>query len=853
MQELVGERVFLAVGQRYFERPGKDSYHKNTFCSLVPVMQSDWTLPDPEDYPNCGLVWWKLRRGAHSFAEPGRLLTGVLQEPWEFKEDDLNSMCYQVDIESIEPVRPRDFIEIVTISSTVVKDLREVVRRPGVLEIDHPPTATVLVRWRDRLFGPFVTSMHERPEDSGGKYRVSLQPEFQDYTVLEIPEVELEAHSDAVMSVTAELTFEDRNPREVDPNNIVECRYEVLKGEVFEALSHGDFRTVELQTDEQIIRGLARRLLSRKKKQSLSALLTEMSARATEEPGASGHLDTVLEVIGQLEVSESETRKLADGLIESGLLKSELDEAIAARTADYISEHSTEIQAEITEKIREEQQNVERLREESRRLADDAETTKRREHTKLQGELKQLREQAETEIRGERQRLKEEQKELDRQQEIISGHLEAVTKSFTEGRDDLINQVLSLAPILRQTGVLDSRPREEASLPATAAGSPAVDLRQESLEMPVFVVESNQDPRDEGLSEEAFLDRFVMHAANRGLRFNRRDLLSFHLSVKCCDITILGGPSGTGKSTLPMLYSEALQGEDIPGRGRYLQVGVSPAWMDMRDLVGHVNALTGEFLPAESGLYQHLIFAKEEEGNKGRDSGIYVVNLDEMNLAHVEHYFSGFLQALPRPHGDRCVACFDPHSVTKGSTYARWPKLHLPRALRFVATVNFDETTKQLSLRLLDRTNLISLESEDLGSIPLTAIETGQVAVPGPSVSEGTYRSWVGEEPLKKPLAPFVDKIRPHLRVLGCPLTHRRYRAICRFVASSNGLCTEEEAFDLQISQRVLPQIRGIYGAAAREAVEAIASAVETAGFERSRRHLEYIMQREADLEGFED
>jgi len=71
-------------------------------------------------------------------------------------------------------------------------------------------------------------------------------------------------------------------------------------------------------------------------------------------------------------------------------------------------------------------------------------------------------------------------------------------------------------------------------------------------------------------------------------------------------------------------------------------------------------------------------------------------------------------------------------------------------------------------------------------------------------------------------------------------------------VASSNGLCTEEEAFDLQISQRVLPQIRGVYGAAAREAVEAIASEVETAGFERSRRHLEYIMQREADLEGFE-
>jgi len=64
----------------------------------------------------------------------------------------------------------------------------------------------------------------------------------------------------------------------------------------------------------------------------------------------------------------------------------------------------------------------------------------------------------------------------------------------------------------------------------------------------------------------------------------------------------------------------------------------------MRDLPGYVNTLDRRSQPAESGLYQHLIFAHEEFASKGMDSGICLLTLDEMNFAQVEHYFSGFLQ-----------------------------------------------------------------------------------------------------------------------------------------------------------------------------------------------------------------
>ena len=82
-----------------------------------------------------------------------------------------------------------------------------------------------------------------------------------------------------------------------------------------------------------------------------------------------------------------------------------------------------------------------------------------------------------------------------------------------------------------------------------------------------------------------------------------------------------------------------------------------------------------------------------------------------MNLAQVEHYFSGFLQALERIQGQREIRCFAPEMVAPTDPFARWPMLRIPPSLRFMGTVNFDETTRQLSQRVLDRCNLIRLPS----------------------------------------------------------------------------------------------------------------------------------------------
>ncbi len=279
---------------------------------------------------------------------------------------------------------------------------------------------------------------------------------------------------------------------------------------------------------------------------------------------------------------------------------------------------------------------------------------------------------------------------------------------MAEGRDSLVNQFLAISPLLQQLNLLTRAAPSEAA-PAAHPARAAVESERTPLRMPGFL-------RGAGASfpvgEESFYRRFCEHVERSGYKYRPIDLAGFHLSVKCHDLTVLGGPPGTGKSSLPRLYAEALLGEEATdGRERYLHVGVSPSWLDMRDLIGQTNLLDHCFQPAECGLYPLLVWAQEEYGGRGPDSRLYLVCLDEMNLAQVEHYFSGFLQALERIQGQREIRCFAPEMVAPTDPFARWPMLRIPPSLRFMGTVNFDETTRQLSQRVLDRCNLIRLPS----------------------------------------------------------------------------------------------------------------------------------------------
>ncbi|MDP7421408.1 MAG: hypothetical protein QGH40_06000 [bacterium] len=349
------------------------------------------------------------------------------------------------------------------------------------------------------------------------------------------------------------------------------------------------------------------------------------------------------------------------------------------------------------------------------------------------------------------------------------------SKSFSY-RYTLVN---AIAPLLQNSGYLQPTtplPGVESTLPQHTP----------KFVLPAHVTQPLRSLEKSLIEEAMFFERFTAVVNASGFLYREIDLQRFHLSIKCGDITILGGDSGIGKTSLPLLYARALAGGEAGREGMdCLMVSVNPSWMDVRDILGHMNTLDGYFYPAESGLFQYLICAQEDFRSHHERSPIYIVCLDEMNLSQVEHYFSDFIQILERPLEGRTLRCFTKEVAGALCPFRAYSSLNLPASLRFVGTVNFDETTRQLSNRLLDRSNMIIIQAGNLPSVSLEHQGQAIATVPGPQVELQDLLQWRTEKPLSPDLAEILDQLRPHLKKVGCPLSPRVYRAICTFAARS--------------------------------------------------------------------
>ena len=81
-----------------------------------------------------------------------------------------------------------------------------------------------------------------------------------------------------------------------------------------------------------------------------------------------------------------------------------------------------------------------------------------------------------------------------------------------------------------------------------------------------------------------------------------------------------------------------------------------------------------------------------------------------MNLARVEHYFSQFLSILERPAGQRELQLYDKQYMGKLYNAADYPfRIEIGSNVKFIGTVNVDETTFHFSDKVLDRANVIEL------------------------------------------------------------------------------------------------------------------------------------------------
>lgn len=129
------------------------------------------------------------------------------------------------------------------------------------------------------------------------------------------------------------------------------------------------------------------------------------------------------------------------------------------------------------------------------------------------------------------------------------------------------------------------------------------------------------------------------YAGSKNLYYTDNDIRAFLAGMAVSRLIILQGISGTGKSSLPRIFAEAISGDNrlIP---------VESSWRDRNELLGYFNDFSKKF-NAKSftiELYRSSKRACQEIPT--------FITLDEMHLAHIEYYFSDFLSILEVPESE---------------------------------------------------------------------------------------------------------------------------------------------------------------------------------------------------------
>lgn len=814
----IEQKYFFAVGQQSFESNGRH------FSTLIPIATLDGeVIDDPRrSFPNRGRVWWMVRGDSRvAYAPPGCLLLAGIEDALEVSIDS-NKDRYQ----SLQPVLPRpiDLIEILTpqVSISDPSDLLDDFR----MRCNHEPTRFVLVRLGGSLYGPLKVEL------SGPENEREMQPEI----ALSKP-----AAPNKVYRISTSLSPQRRgyishstyvwpSDRMLGENDGYRVRYEAVTGALLEELLD-EGEEIELVAMRESIRQITSGFLSRKQRQEFLAKLDSFVDQADASPEA---LRRAKQMLSRQKERLGALNEFFDGLLSDESFRPRIDAAVEAKVDARVNELAAQIDARAQERVKDLTQKRSDLEVQIKEEEARFQREKAQRQRDLEDELKRMRAENEAEINNKIG-------ELEQLEEVVKGSLEAVANRLAEERGSLINEYLALEPLLQRLipasaqrgGTETSTAMQTSAPPATRLPLPNVTAR---------------DLRPSELTEEAFFDRLTEHVNTCGFSYDPDDLLAFHLSAKERAPVILGGVSGTGKSSLPVLYSEALAGEELPPE--FLAIDVNPSWTSPADLLGYIDALEHRFVPSPSALYHRLILAMHEYSEIGPDSSVHCICLDEMNLAQPEYYLADVIQAMSRSPGQQFISVFDPNAVRTEDPYRDHARIELTPNLLIFGTVNFDETTRPLSLRLLDRCNLIEFRPVDALPSLSTEASTGQRRVAGEAVRQSDLQRWTRNTSVLPRVVEVLDLIQPELQRLGCPITPRRQTAILRFVANApSSLCSPERALDMQLRQRVLPQIRGLYRPGALEAVRQMLGKLERlADLPRTVQALTQFEQQERDI-----
>lgn len=308
------------------------------------------------------------------------------------------------------------------------------------------------------------------------------------------------------------------------------------------------------------------------------------------------------------------------------------------------------------------------------------------------------------------------------------------------------------------------------------------------------------------INEGVFLRTFMNTCRAMNLLYEEKDLINFHTAMKSSKLVILSGMSGTGKSKIVQAYGKSLGLDE----NRLNFISVRPSWGDDSDLLGYVDSINNLYRPGDSGFIDTLIEASNNKEN------LYIICLDEMNLARVEHYFSQILSVLELDKEDRILKLYNEEleeTIKNSNRYKA--NIKIGTNILLVGTVNLDESTYHFSDKVLDRANVITLNQVNF--LELKKLQSNKEnIVKVKEVSFKEYEKMINTREfidLNDRELELLSEINEKMNFLNknVGIGFRIITQIDDYIRNipKDSIISREEGIDIQLTQRILPKIRG--------------------------------------------
>lgn len=272
-------------------------------------------------------------------------------------------------------------------------------------------------------------------------------------------------------------------------------------------------------------------------------------------------------------------------------------------------------------------------------------------------------------------------------------------------------------------------------------------------------------------------------------------LISIHQNT----LTLFAGLPGTGKTSLARLLCKS-----FVDSSRIREVSVGRGWTSQKDLIGFHNPLNDSFCSAPTNIYSLLYqLDYEYRNNLSDDYPISYIILDEANLSPMEHYWSSFYALT-----DSYSTVNRPLKINLGQNY----DIEYNNTIRFIGTINFDQTTEELSHRVIDRANIIRLKPIKYDNYNSSMNEEETDAI---NASFKQLRKFFKLFDFEQQEIVFPTKFRQSYteikdifyKELNIYISPRIDIAISRYCAVAKDLMDDMRPLDFCIAQRLLPLI----------------------------------------------